>query len=178
MSGLLRLMILSELKQLRICCACHRRPTGCIQKLVFAFEIDSAADDQASMNVKFYWLKSAIPQPKIALDSSPSLRLRRPENYGLCVYGSDENNSGNIESGDIVKLTTDDPVKVPLPHSKLIELQWLLNSVAALSGAAEADDSWCPDDEDDDNDWPIGVSGYNFVDESNISCSEKSDGLS
>jgi len=40
-------------------------------------------------------------------------------------------------SGDAISLTTDDPVTRPLPHLALLEMQWTLQRMAAMSGAAE-----------------------------------------
>ncbi|EEQ86967.2 uncharacterized protein BDCG_02087 [Blastomyces dermatitidis ER-3] len=60
-----------------------------------------------------------------------------------------------IALGDVFSLTTDDPDKLPLPSWPLLEMQWHLQRIAGMSGAAEASedlDHNVDDDDDDDND--------------------------
>ncbi|KAK2746339.1 hypothetical protein FQN57_003221 [Myotisia sp. PD_48] len=57
-------------------------------------------------------------------------------------FGTD--NGHHIRSGDIIQ--TDDPEQRPLPHTSIIQSQWLINRVAALSGAAESEDLWYDED--------------------------------
>jgi hypothetical protein len=54
-----------------------------------------------------------------------------------------------ICSGDEVSLETDDTVLRPLPDFRLLEMQWILHRVTALSGAAEPQDDF--HDKDCDN---------------------------
>jgi hypothetical protein len=54
-----------------------------------------------------------------------------------------------ICSGDEFSLETDDPVLRPLPDFRLLEMQWFLHRVTAMSGAAEIQDEF-DDDSDDD----------------------------
>ena len=42
-----------------------------------------------------------------------------------------------IHSGCEISLETDDPVSQPLPDLRLLEMQWVLHRVTAMSGAAE-----------------------------------------
>jgi hypothetical protein len=50
-------------------------------------------------------------------------------------------NTGNpIYSGDKIYLTTDDPVLRPLPDLALLDIQWNLQRVTALTGVAEPQD--------------------------------------
>jgi hypothetical protein len=55
-----------------------------------------------------------------------------------------------ISSGDEICLETDDPVTRPLPNFKLLEMQWFLHRVAAMSGAAEPQDEYGSDSDDDE----------------------------
>jgi len=55
-----------------------------------------------------------------------------------------------ISSGDEISLETDDPVNKPLPSLKLLEMQWFLHRVAAMSAATEPQDDFHDDDSDDD----------------------------
>jgi hypothetical protein len=45
-------------------------------------------------------------------------------------------------SGDKISLKTDDPKTLPLPHFALLEMQWILQRVAAMSAAAELYDDF------------------------------------
>jgi hypothetical protein len=60
-----------------------------------------------------------------------------------------------IQTGDILKVTTNDPIRLPLPSRELLEMQWLLTQVAAMSGAAEDEEVWVPQDHEDDDDFPV-----------------------
>jgi hypothetical protein len=42
-----------------------------------------------------------------------------------------------IKSGDYSKIQTDDPDKKPLPSFELIELQWFLQHIQGMAGAAD-----------------------------------------
>ena len=54
-----------------------------------------------------------------------------------------------IRSGDVICLETVDPEKLPLPDFRLLDMQWILHRVSALSGAAEPSDF----DKDNDDEW-------------------------
>jgi hypothetical protein len=53
-----------------------------------------------------------------------------------------------IYSGQKFSLTTDDPKIHPLPDYGLLEMQWILQRVVAMSGAAEIYDDFDNDDDD------------------------------
>lgn len=64
-----------------------------------------------------------------------------------------------ICSKDLITLKTPDPETLPLPHIKLIELQWFVNLAAAISAVAKAQYSY-NDESDGCGDWamPLGLS--------------------
>jgi hypothetical protein len=73
----------------------------------------------------------------------------------------------DIQSGDIFILTTDDPDNKPLPNWELLEMQWFLQRVTAMSGAARTPNIDLNDDDDmssspilspNDNDSVVGSS--------------------
>lgn len=69
-----------------------------------------------------------------------------------------------IRSGDILTFTTPDPKKWPLPSVQLLHMQWLLNRLVAITGAADVTD------EELDSDDPMGLAppilvGYDDDDE-------------
>ena len=53
-----------------------------------------------------------------------------------------------ICSGQKISLTTDDPKMRPLPKFALLEMQWILHRLAAMSGVAEIHDDFDNDDDD------------------------------
>ena len=68
-------------------------------------------------------------------------------------YGTPYTNK-RIHSGDEIYLETSDPKRLPLPDLRLLEMQWILHRVTALSGAAEPRDDF---GEDTDDDWDIAL---------------------
>ena len=122
------------------------------ERAYFALEPKEISDDKKCLTVKFFWL----PQHKkllVPLLHTPSIpedledgRCRRT---GLWNVESGE----RILSGSEICLETTDPVKLPLPDLRLLEMQWFLHRMMALSGNAEPHDY--PDDSDDD--WEVGV---------------------
>jgi hypothetical protein len=115
-------------------------------KAYFALQPIELSDDKKRLDVKLYWMPrreyfSSVdiltPPPSLeGLDGGPDIKLFHfPTGQHIC-------------SGDTISLATDDPVMRPLPHYGLLEMQWILQRVAAMSGAAEVYDNF---DSDDDN---------------------------
>jgi hypothetical protein len=52
----------------------------------------------------------------------------------------DDGSCRGIESGDIFTFTTDDPVIRPLPSWELLDMQWVLQRLTAMSGGAGTPD--------------------------------------
>lgn len=57
-----------------------------------------------------------------------------------------------ISSGDIITITTEDPETHPLPSFELLQMQWVLNRLVAISGAADVTDEELDDDGDASDD--------------------------
>ncbi|KAK2748364.1 hypothetical protein FQN57_001024 [Myotisia sp. PD_48] len=108
------------------------------RKAAFGLKFISMAADGTSIKLKFHWLKSSSLQTSIKLTQQPS--IEHPDGFGLFSYekGLDGQRRGHLRSGDVVRLTTDNVKERPLPNPSLIEMQWHLNRVAALSGTAES----------------------------------------
>lgn len=51
-----------------------------------------------------------------------------------------------ITSSTIIRFETDNPVERPLPSWDILELQWLLHRITAMSGASEEYEDDCDDD--------------------------------
>jgi len=59
----------------------------------------------------------------------------------------DDGSTPRIRSGEILTLTTKDPDELPLPSVELLEMQWFLQRLVGMSGAAR----WPTLDLDDDD---------------------------
>ena len=64
-----------------------------------------------------------------------------------------------IHSGQVFTFKTTDPEKLPLPSMELLEMQWYLQRLVAMSGAADWP-SLVWDDDDDDNIIPCPNPSY------------------
>lgn len=136
-------------------------------KGIFALEPLDTDSEGKWMTVRFWWLCFDITGD-FALATVPQL----PSDFDGYAYNMGLHNiktSRSIRSGDVVTLETNNPTTHPLPDTRLLEIQWLMNRVTAISGAAkpqhpeEGDDS----DLDSDSDYdllprPIWVSGRQF----------------
>jgi hypothetical protein len=122
-------------------------------KSYFALKPISISQDNTEMTVEFYWLKKDNNLPRFVnlcekpllngVDQGP-LRARLFNHITAEV----------IQSGHQLKLKTSDPDTQPLPNYHLLEMQWFLNRLVAMAGAADDSNDY-DDDDDDDNDEPI-----------------------
>jgi len=90
------------------------------------------------LRVQLYWL------PRSCLSNVDVLRVPTiPDIEDGAIHGVglwDVTTDQRIRSGDMLDINTDDPEKLPLPDLKLLDMQWVLNRISALSGAAEPQD--------------------------------------
>jgi hypothetical protein len=61
-----------------------------------------------------------------------------------------------IKSRDIFEITTDNEDQRPLPSMKLLEMQWFLQRVMGMAGAADIP-GWEEEDDDDNDDIELGI---------------------
>lgn len=103
---------------------------------LFALKPVSLSKDRKELVVQFFWLRPLARVHRISLRSRPVL------------HGDWEGSVSNIKlfncqtdakicSGDHITLTTEDPTTMPLPSIDLLEMQWVLHRLTALSGGAE-----------------------------------------
>jgi hypothetical protein len=59
-----------------------------------------------------------------------------------------------IRSGDEIYLETNDPEGLPLPDWRILDMQWILHRVTALSAAAEPRDDF---NKEGDDDWDMAL---------------------
>jgi hypothetical protein len=101
----------------------------------FALQPLNLSEDEPTMTVRFFWLPTLSTSDMLLTDPSTY-----PSGLSASARGTKTWNcvtERKIRSGDIITLTTEDPENLPLPSLKLLEMQWILNRVLALSGAAE-----------------------------------------
>ncbi|EFQ96759.1 hypothetical protein MGYG_08683 [Nannizzia gypsea CBS 118893] len=105
-------------------------------KGLFGLQPIRRSEDGKEFTVKFYWLPLRKPAAKVHLLTDPTI----PED--LVGINKDYRawnvlTGEEIASGREIVLTTSDPDNLPLPSWDLLELQWTLQRLAALSGAAD-----------------------------------------
>ncbi|KAI9374533.1 hypothetical protein BJX61DRAFT_551250 [Aspergillus egyptiacus] len=111
----------------------------------FALKPCELSADKTKLTVQFYWLPDSVYELK-------DLRTRpaNPENVDGTTRQTrlfDCVTNHCICSGDILTFTTDNPEKWPLPSVHLLHMQWVLNRLVALAGAADVtDEDLDPDD--------------------------------
>jgi hypothetical protein len=113
----------------------------------FALKPIRISDDKKRLDVQFFWLSSTPNVPGVNILQVPLLSVldHGPNSTKLTNYDTNK----LICSGDVFSLKTDDPVLQPLPDFKLLEMQWFLHRVQAMSGAAEPLDDFHDDSDDD-----------------------------
>ncbi|OCK73514.1 hypothetical protein K432DRAFT_266146, partial [Lepidopterella palustris CBS 459.81] len=117
----------------------------------FALKPISLSEDKKRLDVQFFWLPPRSRTPGVDILQVPSL----PENLDQgpnCTALHSLQTDKRICSGDEFSLETDDPVARPLPDFSVLEMQWFLHRITAMSGAAESQDDLNDDGDDSDND--------------------------
>jgi hypothetical protein len=74
-----------------------------------------------------------------------------------CTKIGEGSNRAFVQSGDTFTFTTNDPKNLPLPNLELLEMQWALQRLVGMCGAAEwpSLDEYDDDSIDGDNGWFI-----------------------
>ena len=126
------------------------------EKAFFALKPMEISNDKKTLKVEFYWLPRYDHSDQVDILRTPSIpgnlkgNLKgKTRKVGLLNLDTEE----MIRSGDVIHLKTNDPEDMPLPDFRLLEMQWILHRVSALSGAAELSGDF---DEDDD-DWGMAL---------------------
>ena len=127
-------------------------------KGLFALKPLKLSSDRKELTVQFFW---QVPS-NYDIESRIDLLTEPTSSEGLEIVANgywltrveDDGSSHFICSGELFTLTTKDPENLPLPSMELLEMQWILQRLVGMSGAA----GWpilVLDDEsfDDDNGW-------------------------
>ncbi|PGG95396.1 hypothetical protein AJ79_10083 [Helicocarpus griseus UAMH5409] len=120
----------------------------------FALRPMEISADHKELKVEFHW------QPKPSHGTEEIDLLTEPaSSRGLYTYDGKRGFSAPegdqvykaICSGDVFSIITNDSSNLPLPSWDLLEMQWHLQRIAGMSGAAEAEEDVGDDDKDDKN---------------------------
>lgn len=108
-----------------------------------------------TMQLQFHWLRPLSPAKKLLtlteFSSKPSFASDADSGVDD-FYLHDNITHQPIKSGQVINLETRSRIKLPLPSKSLIDLQWFLHRIRALSAGAFPDELELDDDEDDDFD--------------------------
>ncbi|EOA86497.1 hypothetical protein ACJQWK_08628 [Exserohilum turcicum] len=132
-------------------------------KGVFALRPVQMSEDKTQLELEFHWLvleeRESSKRVNLFVEPKPSYDRRSSgKGYGpfFRINPTNDHDSVLLVSGTRFALSTDDPKERPLPDPGLLELQWHLQRVLAMSGAA----GWKEEefDNDDDDDGPgVGI---------------------
>ncbi|KAA8648290.1 HNH endonuclease signature motif containing protein [Aspergillus tanneri] len=108
-----------------------------------------------SSHVHALWAKARFAFKPLEMDAdkkrlktpAPCFRITSLLARGTKLFNC--NTETKICSGDVIEFTTDDPDNLPLPSAALLEMQWIIARVIAISGAADVSD----EDFDSFTDW-------------------------
>ncbi|OJJ05768.1 hypothetical protein ASPVEDRAFT_32124 [Aspergillus versicolor CBS 583.65] len=114
----------------------RRRKLQCLSCCRFALKPIEASPDGKQLRVQFFrW--NYVP---LNLPGPPE----EPDSTGISACSTQLDNieiGQRIQWDDIIIFTTTDPEKLPLPSIGLLDMQWALHRLNALSGAADATDA-------------------------------------
>ncbi|KAE8352481.1 hypothetical protein BDV28DRAFT_148992 [Aspergillus coremiiformis] len=101
----------------------------------FALKPLEISADRKQLEVQFWWLPNLEFARRVLLTTAPIL----PRDLDHAPIGTKffhNDTERKIRSGDILVFRTEDPETHPLPSFELLHMQWILNRVVALGGAA------------------------------------------
>lgn len=110
---------------------------------LFGLEPVYLSEDRRILEVRFFWMRRFTHPTAIDL----AFRVQNFHKREASVF--DSQTGQMVTSGTIIRFTTDDPHSKPLPNWDILSLQWLMQRLAAMSGAAEVgeDDHFTDDEE-------------------------------
>jgi hypothetical protein len=109
-------------------------------KGIFALKPLGLSPDKKELTIQFFWQPQYSHKPGDRIDlltePRPSRGLKSiGEDY--CLTYPRGGSSHDIESGQIFKIATENPRSNPLPSWDLLEMQWFLQRLTAMAGAAD-----------------------------------------
>jgi hypothetical protein len=133
---------------------------------LFALKPLKLSRDQKKLTVQFFWQVQGNYEIESQIDllteptSSEDLEVavnKSGERHWLTRLENDGLPPRMIRSGETFTFTTKDPKNLPLPSLELLEMQWVLQRLVGMSGAAgwPSLDMFDDDTIDSDNGWLI-----------------------
>ena len=120
-------------------------------KGVFALKPISVSDDKTTLTIQFFWqAKHQETQPTMSLLTTPLSTKDLDSNNGAPLTDYRGPQDRRLKSGDIFELKTDDAEARPLPSFTLLEMQWFLQRVTGMAGAADIEEDMGEEDSDDE----------------------------
>ena len=118
----------------------------------FALKPLELSSDNTELMVQFFWQVSNTYKPanRIDLLKEPASSKGLTEGAGgWLAYEEIDGSLHKIRSGEVFTFKTTDPKNLPLPSMELLEMQWHLQRLVAMSGAAGWPSlDWADDDDD------------------------------
>jgi hypothetical protein len=115
---------------------------------LFGLQPIEASSDGKSLKLKLYWLPQR-PTPGDTMTDIMDIPALPDdvelEDIAIC----NAQDRHFIKSGEVIELTTSDPETLPLPNWDLLEIQWVLQRLTALRGAADVPDTVLDDESED-----------------------------
>ena len=104
----------------------------------FALKPISVSEDNTTLTIQFFWqAKHPLVMPTINLTTIPLSTRNLESNDETRLIDCRQSEDRRIKSGDLFELTTDDSEARPLPSMALLEMQWFLQRVIGMAGAAD-----------------------------------------
>ncbi|KAK2875674.1 hypothetical protein FQN49_001507 [Arthroderma sp. PD_2] len=128
-------------------------------KGLFALQPIHQSEDRKQLTVKFYWLPQREFAQHVDLLDAPTIPDKLT-GIKMAYKAWNVRTEEKVVSGTEIVMKTSDPDNLPLPDWDLLDLQWVLQRLTALSGAADV-----YDDYDDDDSSEIQLSSDVFYDE-------------
>lgn len=101
--------------------------------------------DLHQMKARFHWLRyrqvNKRADEELPISARPELQCEVHLDRGMCNYSLCDvrDRSGCIKTGKIITFTSADPERLELPSRRLLQMQFLLNQVAAMSAIVNSD---------------------------------------
>ncbi|EFR04043.1 hypothetical protein MGYG_07049 [Nannizzia gypsea CBS 118893] len=140
------------------------------ERAYFALKPVEMSEDRTQLKLRFYWLPNVNNPPVMRITTKPDIPaindLRFVGDQGAQVVDKvklyNVHTDLRIFNGDSIVIKTTNADTHPLPDTALLEMQWLLHAVTALSGGAEPLDL---DDNSDDESTDMAMDFYASEDE-------------
>lgn len=106
----------------------------------FALKPMELSSDMKTLRVQFFWLprNTFMKDHKTLTVTDPPSWVNHDDASPLNCKLFNSRTEKKICSGDVITFETKNPITHPLPSWELLDMQWVLHRVVALSGAAEA----------------------------------------